>query len=106
MATIRVHNSENSVTWRKMFPIICASTLGTAIEWYDFFFYGFLAVTVFPPVFFPKLDPLAGILAAFSTNFLGFVALPLAGAFFACFGDPIRPKSTLPPTLLLTRTPT
>jgi MFS family permease len=84
-----------------MLPIISASTLGTAIEWYDFFFYGFLAVTVFPAVFFPTLDPFIGILAAFSTNFVGFVARPLGGAFFGWFGDRIGRTSTLAATLLL-----
>lgn len=102
MAIIRVATIERPVTLKTMLPIISASTLGTAIEWYDFFFYGFLAVTVFPTVFFPKLDPLAGILAAFSTNFLGFVARPLGGAFFGWFGDRIGRKSTLAATLLLT----
>lgn len=101
MATIRVNTTENSVTWRKMFPIICASTLGTSIEWYDFFFYGFLAVTVFPAVFFPKLDPFTGVIASFSTNFAGFVARPLGGAFFGWFGDRIGRKATLAVTLLL-----
>ena len=101
MATIQVTTTERSVTVRRMLPIISASTLGTAIEWYDFFFYGFLAVTVFPAVFFPTLDPLVGILAAFSTNFAGFVARPLGGAFFGWFGDRIGRKSTLAATLLL-----
>ncbi len=101
MATIRAATPERPVTLRHMFPVICASTLGTAIEWYDFFFYGFLAVTVFPTVFFPTLDPFVGILAAFSTNFVGFVARPLGGAFFGWFGDRIGRKSTLATTLLL-----
>jgi MFS family permease len=101
MATIRVTTTDHSVTLRQMLPIISASTLGTAIEWYDFFFYGFLAVTVFPAVFFPTLDPFVGILAAFSTNFVGFVARPLGGAFFGWFGDRSGRKSTLAATLLL-----
>lgn len=101
MATTRVTLSEHSVTFRQMLPIISASTLGTAIEWYDFFFYGFLAVTVFPAVFFPTLDPFVGVLAAFSTNFVGFVARPLGGAFFGRVGDRIGRKSTLAATLLL-----
>lgn len=101
MATIYVNTTENPVTLRNMLPIISASTLGTAIEWYDFFFYGFLAVTVFPAIFFPKLDPVAGIIASFSTNFVGFVARPLGGAFFGWFGDRIGRKSTLAATLLL-----
>ena len=101
MATFHVATSGRSVTLRQMLPIISASTLGTAIEWFDFFIYGFLAVTVFPAVFFPTLDPLVGVLAAFSANFVGFVARPLGGAFFGWFGDRIGRKSTLAATLLL-----
>src|SRR5579884_4003876 len=101
MATMRAITSERSVTVRHMLPIISASTLGTAIEWFDFFIYGFLAVTVFPLVFFPTFNPLAGVLAAFSTNFVGFVARPLGGAFFGWFGDRVGRKSTLIATLLL-----
>lgn len=100
MATIRAE-TERSVTFRQMLPILSASTLGTAIEWYDFFFYGFLAVTVFPAVFFPGLNTFVGILASFSTNFVGFVARPLGGAFFGWFGDRIGRKSTLAATLLI-----
>ncbi len=100
MATIQA-KTERSVTFRQMLPILSASTLGTAIEWYDFFFYGFLAVTVFPSVFFPRLDTFVGILASFSTNFVGFVARPLGGAFFGWFGDRIGRKATLAATLLL-----
>jgi MFS family permease len=96
-----VEPTDNSVTLGKMLPIISASTIGTAIEWYDFFFYGFLAATVFPAVFFPRLDPFVGIIASFSTNFVGFAARPLGGAFFGWFGDRIGRKSTLVTTLLL-----
>jgi MFS family permease len=90
MATMRVTTTERSVTVRQMLPVISASTFGTAIEWYDFFFYSFLVVTVFPAVFFPTLDPFVDILAAFSTNFVGFVARPQGGAFFGWFGDRMR----------------
>ncbi len=93
--------TERPVTLRAMLPIISASTLGTSIEWYDFFFYGFLSVTVFPTVFFPRLAPFVGILASVSTNFIGFVARPLGGAFFGWFGDRIGRKATLFATLLL-----
>src|ERR1700730_7101799 len=101
MAIISVANTERPITLKTMLPIISASTLGTAIEWFDFFFYGFLAVTVFPAVFFPTLAPFVGILASFSTNFIGFLARPLGGAFFGWFGDRIGRKSTLAVTLLL-----
>ena len=89
------------VTVRSMLPILGASTIGTAIEWYDFFLYGFLAATVFPKLFFPELDPVAGTIAAFTTNFVGFLARPLGGAFFGWFGDRVGRKSTLIATLLL-----
>jgi MFS family permease len=84
-----------------MLPVIWSSTVGTAIEWYDFFLYGFLAVSVFPTAFFLGLDPFTGSFAAFSTNFAGFLARPLGGAFFGWFGDRIGRKATLVATLLL-----
>src|SRR2546430_3347944 len=89
------------VTVRSMLPILGASTIGTAIEWYDFFLYGFLAATVFPKLFFPELDPVAGTIASFTTNFVGFLARPIGGAFFGWFGDRVGRKSTLIATLLL-----
>lgn len=89
------------VSARRMLPIVAASTIGTAIEWYDFFLYGFLAATVFGKLFFPNLDPVTGVLAAFTTYYIGFIARPIGGAFFGWFGDRIGRKSTLVATLLL-----
>lgn len=57
-------SGSGSVSVRSMLPILGASTIGTAIEWYDFFWYSFLAATVFPKLFFPMLDPVAGTIAA------------------------------------------
>src|SRR5579875_1253901 len=103
MATIPMDmdRTEKQVSFGYMLPIISASTLGTVIEWYDFFFYSFLAATVFPVVFFPRLNPFAGIIASFTTNFVGFAARPLGAAFFGWFGDRTGRKSTLVTTLLL-----
>src|SRR5256714_7466539 len=98
MATL---SSRGPVTVRGMLPVLSASTIGTAIEWYDFFLYGFLAATVFPKVFFPTLDPVAVTIASFTTNFVGFLARPIGGAFFGWFGDRVGRKSTLIATLLL-----
>jgi len=89
------------VTVRSMLPILGASTIGTAIEWYDFFLYGFLAATVFPKLFFPELDHVAGTIAAFTSDFVGFLERPIGGAFFGWFGDRVGRKSTLIATLLL-----
>ncbi|HLI09691.1 MAG TPA: MFS transporter [Ktedonobacteraceae bacterium] len=90
-----------SLTVRSMLPVLAASTVGTAIEWYDFFLYGFLAATVFPALFFPELNQVAGTIASFTTYFVGFAARPIGGAFFGWFGDRIGRKSTLVATLLL-----
>jgi len=84
-----------------MLPVISASTLGTAIEWYDFFLYTFFSATVFSKLFFPTLDPFTGTIAAFTTNFVGLAARPVGGAFFGWFGDRIGRKSTLVATMLL-----
>lgn len=101
MATLHLETPEDSPARENIFPIIVASTLGSAIEWSDFFYYSFLAATVFPVVFFPRLDPSIGIVASFTANFIGFVARPLGGVFFGHFGDRIGRKSTLVATLLL-----
>lgn len=94
-------SSEKVVTLRSMLPVISASTLGTAIEWYDFFLYTFFSATVFAKLFFPTLDPFSGTIAAFTTNFVGLAARPVGGAFFGWFGDRVGRKSTLVATMLL-----
>ncbi|MBL0706220.1 MFS transporter [Sinomonas cellulolyticus] len=78
-----------------------ASVVGTTIEWYDFFLYGTAAALVFPQLFFPGGDNLAGVIAAFSTQFVGFVARPVGAAIFGHYGDRIGRKTTLMVTLFL-----
>jgi metabolite-proton symporter len=80
---------------------VVASTVGTTIEWYDFFLYGTAAALVFPKLFFPGVDPYVGILLAFGTQFGGFAARPIGAAIFGHWGDRIGRKSTLIVTLLL-----
>src|SRR5262245_41083586 len=84
-----------------MVRAIVASTIGTTIEWYDFFLYGIAAALVFPRVFFPQSDPFTSTLLAFSTYFVGFVARPLGGIVFGHFGDKVGRKASLVGTLLL-----
>src|SRR5436305_4464579 len=80
---------------------VVASTVGTSIEWYDFLGYGTLAALVFPKLFFPHSDPSVGVLEAFSTFFVGFLARPVGAALFGHYGDRIGRKATLIATLLL-----
>jgi metabolite-proton symporter len=80
---------------------VVASTVGTTIEWYDFFLYGTAAALIFPKLFFPGEDPYVGILLAFGTQFGGFAARPIGAAIFGHWGDRIGRKSTLIVTLLL-----
>ncbi len=80
---------------------VVASTVGTTIEWYDFFLYGTAAALVFPKLFFPGEDPYSGILLAFGTQFAGFAARPLGAAIFGHYGDRLGRKSMLITTLLI-----
>src|SRR5262249_49198138 len=80
---------------------VIASTVGTTIEWYDFFLYGTAAALVFPHLFFPGSSPSAGILEAFATQFVGFAARPVGAAIFGHYGDKLGRKGTLITTLLL-----
>ena len=80
---------------------IIASTIGTAIEWYDFFLYSTVTGLVFAKLFFPHSDPWVGTLEAFAIYAVGFVARPVGAAIFGHYGDRIGRKSTLIATLLL-----
>src|SRR4249920_2307052 len=89
--------AEHSAQLRKA---VIASTVGTAIEWYDFFIYGTAAGLVFGKLYFPNEAPLAGVLLAFGTYFIGFVGRPIGAAIFGHYGDRIGRKATLIATLL------
>src|ERR1700684_2457021 len=90
-------DTEHSAQLRKA---VIASTIGTAIEWYDFFLYGTAAGLVFGKLFFPNQDPLSATLLAFGTYFVGFIARPVGAAIFGHYGDRIGRKATLIATLL------
>jgi metabolite-proton symporter len=80
---------------------VVASTVGTTIEWYDFFLYGTAAALVFPKLFFPDSSAYVGVLAAFGTQFVGFAARPIGAAIFGHYGDRFGRKSALITTLML-----
>jgi len=81
---------------------VIASTVGTTIEWYDFLLYSVVTGLVFGKLFFPKSDPLVGVLEAFAIYTVGFIARPIGAAIFGHYGDRIGRKAALIATLLIT----
>src|SRR5919112_406789 len=80
---------------------VVASTVGTTVEWYDFFLYNAAAALVFPRLFFPSSDPYVATLLSFSTLFAGFAARPVGAALFGHFGDRIGRKTLLVTTMIV-----
>jgi MFS family permease len=94
---VPLSDADHSAQLRKA---VIASTIGTTIEWYDFFLYGTAAGLVFGKLYFPNQEPLSATLLAFGTYFIGFVARPVGAAIFGHYGDRIGRKATLIATLL------
>jgi MHS family metabolite:H+ symporter-like MFS transporter len=78
-----------------------ASTVGSALEYYDFALYGLASALIFSKLFFTNLDPAVGLVASFATFGVGFVARPLGGLFFGTIGDKLGRKWVLVITILL-----
>src|ERR1700693_6236326 len=100
MATSALSESEHRAQLRKA---VIASTVGTTIEWYDFLLYSIVTGLVFGKLFFPKSDPLVGVLEAFAVYTVGFIARPIGAAIFGHYGDRIGRKAALIATLLIWR---
>jgi metabolite-proton symporter len=98
IAATSLTDAEHRVQLRRA---VIASTIGTAIEWYDFFLYSTVTGLVFAKLFFPRSDPLTGTLEAFTIYAVGFIARPIGAAIFGHYGDRIGRKSTLIITLML-----
>ncbi|KWX01609.1 General substrate transporter [Carbonactinospora thermoautotrophica] len=81
--------------------VALSGTVGTAIEWYDYFLYGTAAAVVFNKVFFPTFSAAAGTLAALATFGVGFFARPVGAMVFGHFGDRVGRKAALLTTLTL-----
>lgn len=81
--------------------ILTASIVGTAVEYYDFYLYGYAAALVFGPLFFPSKSPAAQSLLALMSFGIAFVARPLGAIAFGHFGDRIGRKAMLIASMLL-----
>lgn len=80
--------------------MIGASSVGTLIEWYDFYIFGSLA-TVIASQFFPKTNPTAALLSTLATFAAGFIVRPFGALVFGRLGDIVGRKYTFLLTLII-----
>jgi MFS family permease len=99
LQTKKLHMSFRSEK-KDLAGIIAASSLGTLIEWYDFYIFGSLA-TIISTKFFPAGNPTAALLSTLATFAAGFVVRPFGALFFGRLGDLIGRKYTFLLTLLI-----
>ena len=95
----QAHDNNNTPVG-KIWQVITASSVGTVIEWYDFYIFGSLA-TIIATQFFPKTNPLAALLSTLAAFAVGFVVRPFGAVVFGRIGDMVGRKYTFLLTLLL-----
>lgn len=83
-----------------IWKIITASSVGTLIEWYDFYIFGSLS-TIIAAKFFPSENPTAALLATLATFAAGFIVRPFGALVFGRLGDLVGRKYTFLLTLVL-----
>ena len=81
--------------------ILAASIVGTAVEYYDFYLYGYAAALVFGPLFFPAKSEAAQTLLALLSFGIAFIARPIGAIAFGHFGDRVGRKATLVASMML-----
>lgn len=92
---------DSGVTTTDLKRAAWASSIGSAMEYYDFALYSLASALIFSQLFFTAADPTVGRILAFGTYFLGFAVRPLGGLFFGSLGDRIGRKQVLLITVLL-----
>ena len=84
----------------KIWQVIAASSVGTMIEWYDFYIFGSLAIII-SPLFYPSGNNTLALIAYLSTFAVGFVVRPFGALFFGRIGDLVGRKYAFFVTLLI-----
>jgi MFS family permease len=82
--------------WR----VILASSVGTMIEWYDFYIFGSLAVFL-APKFYPPGNEKYAYIAYLATFAIGFMVRPFGALFFGRIGDLVGRKYAFIVTLTI-----
>ncbi|MHA8088638.1 MFS transporter [Aquirufa sp. Wall-65K1] len=100
MTTSNPEFDNNKIPVKKLWQVIIASSVGTVIEWYDFYIFGSLSAII-SLSFFPKDDPTAAFISTLAAFGAGFVARPFGGIIFGRLGDRIGRKYTFLLTLVL-----
>lgn len=102
MTQAPVREANANPTASSLRRVVTASMAGTVVEWYEFFLYASAATLVFGTVFFAQTgSALDGIIAAFLTYAVGFIARPLGGIVFGHFGDKYGRKRLLQFSIIL-----
>ena len=93
--------AKTEVTRTDLLRAAWASSLGSALEYYDFALYSLASALIFGPLFFPGSNPSTGLILSFGTYFLGFAVRPLGGIIFGRLGDKLGRKFVLLTTVTL-----
>jgi MFS family permease len=83
-----------------IWKVITASSVGTLIEWYDFYIFGSLS-TIISQKFFPDTNPTAALLSTLATFAAGFIVRPFGALVFGRLGDLVGRKYTFLLTLII-----
>lgn len=92
--------SSDQISTSKIWSVILASSVGTMIEWYDFYIFGLL-VTFLAPKFYPPENQLFAYIAYLATFAIGFMVRPFGALFFGRIGDLVGRKYTFIVTLII-----
>ena len=90
----------DQVSKGRIWQVIGASSLGTVIEWYDFYIFGSLA-PIIAPLFYPPGNDTFAYIAYLATFAVGFVVRPFGALFFGRIGDVVGRKYAFLVTLLI-----
>src|SRR3954468_539492 len=100
MAETSADSGSNQVSTSRIWKVIGASSVGTMIEWYDFYIFGSLTTTI-SPLFYPPENQTFAYIAYLATFAVGFLVRPFGALFFGRIGDLIGRKYGLLVTLLI-----